>query len=365
MVAHLAINSIRNEISVSEDVEEQSSRLRFLGPLLINHEIYKSDWGRIRFYCLSLKDELNLSTVLCQELVKKEGINSTRVNTWCGALIVDFDTNLWSKERLVSFLAQIGLDTNNYNQHLDLKKNHWLIKIQEFIAPALHFLDRLFLPSLQLFISSAAFVCSILDAPLMLSKGLLFASILPIGIRAAHTLLSEGKIGVDALDGTAATLMLVNGKLKEACFMTALIGLGEYIRERTSQHCRKMVDNLLSLSGRSAWLVKGKKRLYIPLDQVKVGDLLVVYAGELIPVDGQVTQGQAAIDQSKLTGEAIPIEVEAGDQVHAATIVLEGKIYIRCLSIGNDTKAGAILQALKLAPIHETRIQNYAAVMGG
>ena len=184
-----------------------------------------------------------------------------------------------------------------------------------------------------------------------------------MGLRAVNTFLLEGRLGVDALDGIAASLMAANGKFKEACFMTALISLGEYIRERTSQHCRKMVDDLLSLSGRSAWLVKGRKRVCVPVDQVKVGNLLVVYPGELIPVDGVITDGQAAIDQSKLTGEAMPVEVKTGDKVYAATVLLEGKIYIQCLSVGIDTKAGSILQSLKSAPIHETRIQNYAAQM--
>jgi heavy metal translocating P-type ATPase len=361
--SHLAISSVKAEPVVADQVEDQPSNLRLLGPVLIKKETYQADWGRIRFYCAALKDELELSSVLCQELVKKEGVLSARVNTWCGALIVDFNTSLFSKDKLVSVLGKIVLDCNASNLAIEQVQNSWTKGVYKFLAPVLQFLDRLFLPSLQVFISGAAFACSIFDAPLGLTRSLLFASILPIGLRATNTLLIEGKIGVDALDGMAATLMLANGKLKEACFMTVLISSGEYIRERTAQHCRKMVDNLLSLSGRSAWLVKGKKRLYIPIDQVKVGDILVVYPGELIPVDGTVIDGQAAVDQSKLTGEAIPIEVEAGQQVNAATVLVEGKIYIRCLSIGSDTKAGAILQALKSAPIHETKIQNYAAVM--
>ncbi len=363
MRARLAISSIKTEPTIADEADGQSSNLRLLGPLVVKHEAYEENWGRIRFYCAALKDELGLSSVLCQELVKREGINSARVNTWCGALIVDFNTSLFSKDKLVSILGKLVLDCNAANLPIEQSQSRWLNNIYQFVAPFLQFLDRLLMPSLQVFISGATLACSMLGVSNQLTNGLLITSILPISLRAINTLLIEGKIGVDALDGMAATLMLANGKLKEACFMTVLIALGEYIRERTAQHCRKMVDNLLSLSGRSAWLVKGRKRLYIPIDQVKVGDVLVVYPGELIPVDGTVIDGQAAIDQSKLTGEAIPIEVGLGQQVHAATVLVEGKIYIRCLSVGSDTKAGAILQALKSAPIHETKIQNYAAVM--
>ncbi len=366
MSANLAINT-NSEKTDAPDCQQTlpaPSKLRVLGEIHVRHEAVYGDFGRIRFQCEALRDELELSRVLCQELVNLPGVKSARVNTWSGALIIVFDIHILSRDQLVSHLGQISLACNDFpnDQSALVVRPRILQSIHNFVAPLLNFLERIFPATINLFLSSATLACSLLGAPAALTRTLLYVSIVPIGLRAANTFLIEGKIGVDALDGIAAGLMAANGKTKEACFMTALISLGEYIRERTSIHCRKMVDDLLSLSGRSAWLVKGRKRVCIPVDQVKVGDLLVVYPGELIPVDGTITEGQASIDQSKLTGEAIPVEVNAGDQVYAATILLEGKIYIRCLSVGTDTKAGTILQSLKSAPIHETKIQNYAAL---
>ncbi len=362
--AKLTVSAISQQNANKDEGESsQSSNLRILGSIVLRHEIHEGNWSRLRFYCENLRDESQLSLVLCQELVKQNGIHSARVNTWCGALIVDLDTGLLSREQLITILGQMVLNCDASNMPNIPPPPQLLRSIYAVVAPVLQFIEDLFLPAVQLIVGSAALACSIFGASTTITKILLFASIVPIGMRATNTLLIEGRLSVDSLDGIAASLMFANGKLKEACFMTALISLGEYIRERTSQQCRRMVDDLLSLSGRSAWLVKGRKRLFVPIDQVKVGDILVVYPGELIPVDGVVIDGQADIDQSKLTGESLPVEVSTEQHVYAATVLLEGKIYIRCSSIGNDTRAGAILQTLKLAPIHETKIQNYAAAM--
>ena len=365
MNANLAVNLVTNQNLMTDKESEavKCASIGALGTILLRHEVYKDDWARVRFYCLSLVDDLSLSRYVCQELVKQEGIQTARVNTWCGALIVDFDTKILAKEQLLEFLERLSYSPDLNNLSVIQAPLSFLRVIHSLINPLLRFMDSVLVPAVQLIISGAGLACAFFGAPVLVTRCLLFASILPIGLRAADTLLIEGKVSVDALDGMAAALMFGVGKFKEACFMTVLISLGEFIRERTSQQCRKMVDDLLGLSGRSAWLVKGKKRVCIPVDQVKVGDQLVVYPGELIPVDGTVIEGQAAIDQSKLTGESLPVEIAAGEQVFAATVLLEGKIYIRCLSIGADTRAGAILSSLKLAPIHETRIQNYAAAM--
>jgi Cu2+-exporting ATPase len=83
----------------------------------------------------------------------------------------------------------------------------------------------------------------------------------------------------------------------------------------------------------------------------------------MVPVDGIVTVGDAAIDQAKLTGESLPVEVHVGDLVFASTAVVEGKINVRCQATGSQTRAGMVLQCVSEAPIHETNIQNHASVM--
>jgi cation transport ATPase len=179
-------------------------------------------------------------------------------------------------------------------------------------------------------VGAGAFFATAFRLPAIISQTLLIASVVPIATRALRTLTEEKKLGVDALDGIAATVMIVNGKVIEAAFMAALISLGEFIREQTARRCEKIVSDLLGLSGRSAWLVKGKRRLRVPVDEVKLGDIVVIYPGDMVPVDGLVISGDACVDQSKMTGEAIPVEVEKNSHVMAATVVVEGRIHVLC-----------------------------------
>ncbi len=357
---NLATNSNTKKTANAGGQEEilPTSNLHVLGELIVRHEVS----GRVRFHCEALQDATELAGAVCQQLANLKGITTVRVNTWCAALIVEFNPAILPREQLMSFLGKMVLTWDSTNPPMSIGRPLILQNIYNFVSPLFKLLERLLSPTVQMAVSAITLACTLSGAPLAFTNPLLVISVLPIGLRATETFLLEGRIGVDALDGIAASLMIKSGRLKEACFMAALIGLGEYIRERTARHCRKMVDDLLSLAGRSAWLVKGRKRLCVPIDQVKVGDLLVVYPGELVPVDGVATEGQAAIDQSKLTGESMPVEVTCGDRLYATTILVEGKIYMRCSSVGTDTKAGAILQSVKLAPIYETRIQNYAAL---
>jgi P-type Cu2+ transporter len=320
--------------------------------------------GRLRFYVPQIHSDDELSAALVVYAMRINGATSAKVNRWCGALIVTFDPEVISDRELIDALSDIPCtplepSAEKVPPALPARES----KLEIALASTVAFIERHFTPLVQLMIGGAAFAAAILKAPLVVGRSLLAASIIPIATRAARTALDERKLGVDALDGTAAVLMLVSGKMPEACFMTMLIAVGEFIRDKTARHCRKIVGDLLGLSGRNAWLVKGHKRICIPAAEVMVGDLVVIYPGELIPVDGTVTAGQASIDQSKLTGESMPVEVGKGGRVFAATIVLEGKIYVQCESVGLKTRAGAALESMKEAPIHETKIQNYASVM--
>jgi heavy metal translocating P-type ATPase len=343
-----------------DDDDDQLEGSRSCFDLYLRHQMP----GRLRFYVPQIHSDEQLSAALAVYATRVHGTTSAKVNTWCGALIVSFDPEVISDRALTDALSAIPCrplapSAEKYPPALPVRENKFAIALGRGIS----FLEDKIAPLLQLIIGGAGFAAAIFQLPAVVSRVLLAASIIPIAVRAARTGLDERKIGVDALDGTAAILMLASGKMKEACFMTMLIALGEFIRDKTAQQCRKIVDDLLGLSGRNAWLVKGRKRICIPADEVKVGDLVVIYPGELIPVDGTITAGQASIDQSKLTGESMPVDVKKGGRVFAATVVLEGKVYVLCESVGMKTRAGAALEAMKEAPIHETKIQNYASVM--
>ena len=326
-----------------------------------NYLVIHSIPGRLRLKVGNLYNDFAAASDGLAQLATIDGVTSVRCNSWNANAIIEFDHDKLDEVSLRKHLNGLTYGDKNFTgakpairvlRESGLKRN---------LRQVLLFIDRLLPVTCQLALSSISFVASLLPIPLPFTQAFLVLSTLPIACRAARTLLEERKLGIDALDGIAASLMIANGKLIEAGFMTTLIAVGEFIREKTARRCEKMVTDLLGLSGRSAWLIKGKKRICIAADEVQVGEVVVVYPGDMVPVDGIVINGDASVDQAKLTGESMPVEVTVGRTVYASTVVVEGKIYVQCQAVGSNTRAGLVLQCVNNAPLHETKIQNYAS----
>lgn len=335
------------------ETEDSSKRV------LLSFEVQHAVKGRVRLKVqeLSFNDELAKSFVESAQEI--DGVSSVRANSWCGSVIISYDEKLISQERLLAKLRMLPVGISQSPTPIVT-----LLGRAKLLARfGLQHLERMTPPLVQFGLGAAAFGSAILGAPTIATSVLSSLAVLPIAGRAAQSAIEEGKLGVDGLDGMAAVLMIAQQNLHAASFMTALIGLGEYIRELTAQRCQKMLDDLLGLAGCSAWLVKGNKRVCIPAEQVVVGDTVVVYPGELVPVDGKVIRGIASVNQASLTGESVPVEVIPDSAVFAGTYLEQGKIYIRCEASIKDSRAGRVIEMVKSAPVYETRTQNYAAQM--
>lgn len=334
----------------------------------IEYEVMHSVVGRLRLRVKEILNDQEAASRLIGKLSAIAQVTGVRVNTWCASVVIDYDQNNFSEDSLVRILDKLSIEPPHYSSGQEasiavIRPVSTTSRLVTIAQRVVRLIDRFFPPLVQLIFGAGSFAVAALKFPALISRTALGIAVVPIVNRAFQTVLEEKRLGVDSLDGMAALLMIANGRLVEAGFMSALIGLGEFIRERTARRCEKIVTDLLGLKGRFAWLVKGNKRLCIPADEVRPGDIVVVYPGDMVPVDGLVLGGLAAVDQSKLTGEFIPVEVEKGHTVYASTVAVEGKIYVRCTASGVNTKAGLVLESLNNVPLHETRIQNYASVM--
>jgi len=327
----------------------------------LNYKIAHSAYGRIRLKVQNLRYDFTQASACLVALASLSGIGSVRCNSWCANCVIEFDPGTWTESSLLDYLDSIvyGAENGLSVTLAEPPSRPWIGV--EWLRKLLSALEYMLVPGVQVAIGVGAFACAAFRLPLMLTRVLVAASALPIICRTSRALLDQKKIGIDALDCMAASLMITNGKLIEAGFMTALIALGELIREMTARRCEKIVTDLLGLSGRSAWLIRGNKRICVPANEVQVGEVVVVYPGDMIPVDGIVISGEASVDQAKMTGESVPVEVQSGDAVLASTVVVEGKVNVRCQATGSQTKAGMVLQCVSSAPLHETKIQNYAS----
>ncbi len=182
----------------------------------------------------------------------------------------------------------------------------------------------------------------------------------PIVRRALAALVQDRRLSVDQLDASALVLMLALGQIGSAALMTALVALGEEIRERTARRSRRATLDLNAALGKFAWRVVGMEKEKVPVDQLRRGDVVAVYTGDAVPVDGMVVDGSAMLDQKALTGESKLVYRGRGDAVLAATAVVDGKLYVRAGAVGAGTRAGLIVRALEDATIHDTRTSSWA-----
>jgi len=149
---------------------------------------------------------------------------------------------------------------------------------------------------------------------------------------------------------------------------TAIIGLilmGRWLEARAKGQTVGAIKALIGLQARSARIVRGGREVDVPLEEVRVGDLVRVRPGEKVPVDGRVTEGDSAIDQSMLTGEPMPIAKTAGDEVIGGTLNGRGTFLFRATRVGRDTALAQIVELVRRAQGSKAPIQRLADQIGG
>lgn len=186
----------------------------------------------------------------------------------------------------------------------------------------------------------------------------------PVAKRAYQSINRDRKLNLDCLDLLAIVLTASQGNLLTPALMMTLHEIGDTIRNQTARSSNNNVQDLLASLAKYAWieLANGEK-IKIAATDVKVGDTVIVYPGEQIPVDGTILHGNALIDQQKLTGEAMPVFRQVGEKVYASTLVREGQVYLRAERVAHNTRAAASIELVQNAPLRDTRMANHAATV--
>ncbi len=226
-------------------------------------------------------------------------------------------------------------------------------------APAHNTWERLKLPALA---TGIAVLGSIgLPIPAFVIIGTVAVAATPITKRAMHSLTVEHRLNIDVLDVLALALTAVHGSFLAPAITVGLVELGEAIRERTARASRREASDLVASVKLFAWVERDGEKQQLPIDDVRRGDTVLIYPGDMIPVDGVVQDGKALVDEQHLTGESMLTIREHGQRVFASTLVRDGQLTVRAEQVGGDTRAAQIIRVMQDAPVHDTRIENYAA----
>ena len=150
-----------------------------------------------------------------------------------------------------------------------------------------------------------------------------------------------------------------------AALIIAFLLLGRYFEAKAKGRASSAIRTLLELGAKEARVVVDGAELMVPVDQVRVGDLIRVRPGEKLPVDGDVVDGASAVDESMLTGESVPVDKLPGDRVAGATINVQGVLTIRATAVGGDTALSQIVRLVEEAQGTKAPVQALADRISG
>lgn len=152
---------------------------------------------------------------------------------------------------------------------------------------------------------------------------------------------------------------------ESAAMILTLITFGKYLETRAKGKTGDAIRALMDLSPKTASVKRGDSIEQIPVEQILVGDILVIRSGDRIPVDGTVVSGRASVDQSALTGESVPVDKNPGDSVAAATVSREGYLEFRAEKVGEDTTLAQVIRLVEDAGGSKAPISRLADRVAG
>jgi len=323
----------------------------------IYYQVVHSYTGRWRLRIPQLADDSEYASKLKYLVESLDLIATVRVNPATSSLIVEYDYEA-SAEAIANLqnqvftaiqaalLADIPLLPTSQEKPSGLEIDYW---------------ERLGLPALGLALGLGAMVG--LPIPGFVIGGVVLVGAVPVFQRALDAIQQQRQLNIDFLDGLAITLQTLQGTYFPPAFMLGLVESGEIIRDLTARGTERASLDLLDSLGKYAVVERDGQEVQILVKELVEGDRVVVYPGDQIPVDGVILRGTGLLDQCKLTGESVPVTRSEGQEVFASTLLVDGQLCIKTQKTGNNTRAGVIVSLMESAPVHDTRVENYAAMV--
>ncbi len=173
-------------------------------------------------------------------------------------------------------------------------------------------------------------------------------------------LVTEFDIKADVLVSLALIASVIIGEIFAAGEVAFIMAIGAYLEERTVAKARAGIEKLVHLNPTTARVIRNGEEILIPAEQVKVGDILRVLAGETIAVDGIIVSGQTAVNQAVMTGESLPVDKNAGDEVSSGTVNQFGTFEMEATRVGEDSSLQRMIRLVQSADAGKAKIVGIA-----
>jgi len=300
----------------------------------ITHEIP----GRLRIHLCMPRRPLIDAAHIGTPFKQHKGVHQVSFSTRTGNLLITYDGSAPVRDAILRMAAAIEFPKTG-RLHLKDHATELDSKRASLVRSGVSLLLRpVIAPALRPFIT-------ILGALPILKKG------------AAS--LFQGKINSNVLDASAIGVSMASRDFLTASIISFLLKLGEFLEEWTRRRFRKQMAEMFRTGEEWAWVIRDGRQVRVELEQVSVGDTVVVRMGGFIPVDGVILEGEAMVNQASLTGEGLAVMKRKGKLVYAGTAVEEGSIQVRVLKVGSQTRAARVVQVIEAAEGLKAETQSY------
>lgn len=319
-----------------ENRTARSFRLSRFGNRVSTWSLRHDTPGRIRLHNDALFRKRGVCQAIERELMNTAGVDRYATNDFTSTVLIHFDGKQIQTHQIVKILDEVLLEAVNLPVEpvdLDLP----VCSASMGLAATSHY----FLPRLQPF-----------------SAALFAYSAIPSFKSAYHVLFKEKRLGVDVLDAIVVLTCLATNQILAGTVLTWSLSVARKLVQKTEDDSKKMLLNVFGKQPRFVWLEADGVEVETALERVQAGDVIVVHTGETVPVDGEVIDGMAMIDQRALTGESAPAEKLKGDKVFAATTVLAGKVRVSVTSAGSETTSAKLSKILNDTAGYKLRSQS-------
>lgn len=326
------------------------------------------------------------STRIEKGLNKMQGISQANVNLALEKATIEFNPSEVSIADIIAKVEKLGYGAHQKKEDkdpVDYREKHIKNQQRKFIISAILSLPLLWTMVAHFSFTSFLYVPDILMNPwvqMILATPVQFI----IGKQfyvGAYKSLRNGSANMDVLVvmgtsaayfysiyqaiGTAGTNHSPHLYFETSAVLITLIILGKYFEAKAKGRSSEAIKKLMGLQAKTALVLRDGVEKELPLEEVVIGDMILVKPGEKIPVDGEVIEGTSAVDESMLTGESLPVDKANGDMLYGSTINKNGFIKMKATKVGRDTALAQIIKVVEDAQGTKAPIQRLADKISG
>lgn len=305
----------------------------------MRYRIISDNPGRIRIRFGAYAFDKELESCIRKLTEANSFVLSAEVHSANGGLLIYYKKS--SRSEVISFIESLDfrgltlIEEDKATQEIDDNFKHWLTKL--VVA---HYVKKLLLPA------PIRAALTVFNSAKYILKGL--------------SELGQGRLTVEVLDAASITACLAQRNFKTASTIMLLLSVSSLLEDYTHARTRAVLTSSLAVKADSVWLANGDEDVLIPIEELKIGDLIRVRTGSVIPVDGEITEGEAYINESSMTGEPLAVMKSVDATVFAGTVVEEGSVVVRVRAVSSDTKIQKIIELIDSSENLKAGIQSRA-----